>query len=194
VIEPAPLAPAPPPDLPEASDIGLRNFSEINAAMSAITGVSSEQSSVDAVYQTVMQQLPGVENIEGFLSAHQMAISQLAIEYCSALVDNNGSISRETYFPGFFVTGMAPESADTAFATQAKRDLVIVPLLDRVMNTGLTVQPDPLDVTGELDNLILILSGCAIGPSPTCATATRTEEIVKATCAAALGSAAMLLQ
>ena len=62
------------------------------------------------------------------------------------------------------------------------------------MNTGITVQPDPVDVAGELDNLILILTGCAVGPSPTCATTTRTEEIVKATCAAALGSAAMLLQ
>jgi hypothetical protein len=194
VVEPAPLTPAPPPDLPEASDIGLRNFQEINATMAAITGVNTEQVDVDAVYQTVIQQLPGVENIEGFLSAHQMAISQLAIEYCSALVDNNGTISRDVYFPGFFTAGMSPESADTAFDTASKRDLVIVPLLNKVMNTGLTVQPDPVDVTGELDNLILLLTGCASGPSPTCATPARTEEIVKATCAAALGSAAMLLQ
>lgn len=194
VIEPAPLTPAPPPDLPETSDIGLRNFQEINASMAEITGVSTEQADVKTVYQTVMQQLPTVENIEGFLSAHQMAISQLAIEYCSALVDNNGTIMRENYFPGFFTSGFPPESADTAFDTSTKRDQIIVPLLNRVMNTGLTVQPDPAAVTGELDNLILILTGCAIGPSPTCATATRTEEIVKASCAAALGSAAVLLQ
>ena len=194
VVEPAPLTPATPPDLPDAPDIGLRNFQEINATMAAITGVSTEQGSVKTVYQTVIQQLPGVENIEGFLSAHQMAIAQLAIEYCSALVDNNGTVSRDVYFPGFFTAGSPPESADTAFDTSTKRDLVIVPLLDGVMNTGLTIQPDPTDVTGELDNLILLLTGCAIGPSPTCATATRTEEIVKATCAATLGSAAMLLQ
>lgn len=194
VIEPAPLTPAPPPDLPEASDIGVRNFQEINATMSTITGVDTEQTAVKAVYQTVIQQLPSVENIEGFLSAHQMAISQLAIEYCSALVDNNGSISRDVYFPGFFTAGQPPASADTAFDTAIKRNLVITPLIDRVMNTGVTVQPDPVDVAGELDNLILILTGCAVGPSPTCATTTRTEEIVKATCAAALGSAAMLLQ
>ena len=194
VVESAPLTPAPPPDLPETSDIGVRNFNEINATMSAITGVSAKDANVDAVYQTVIQQLPGVESIEGFLSAHQMAISQLAIEYCSALVDNNGTISRDAYFPGFFTAGMPPESADSAFDSSIKRDLVIVPLLDKVMNTGLTVQPDPADVTLELDNLIQILTGCAIGSSPTCATTARTEEIVKATCAAALGSAAMLLQ
>jgi hypothetical protein len=194
VVEPVPLAPVPPPDLPEASDIGLRNFHEINATMAAITGVSTGQVDVKTVYQTVMQQLPTVENIEGFLSAHQMAISQLAIEYCSALVDNNGTISREAYFPGFFISGFPPETADTAFDTMIKRNRVIVPLVNRVMNTGLTVQPDPASVTGELDNLILILTDCATGPSPTCATSTRTEEIVKASCAATLGSAAMLLQ
>jgi len=194
VVEPAPIAPAPPPDLPEASDIGVRNFHEINATMAAITGVSTGQVDVNTVYKTVMQQLPTVENIQGFLSAHQMAVSQLAIEYCNALVDNNGTIAREIYFPGFFTSGFPPESADTAFDTSTKRDLVIMPLISRVMNTGLTVQPDPAAVTSELDDLILILTDCAIGPSPTCATSTRSEEIVKASCAATLGSAAMLLQ
>lgn len=194
VIEPAPLTPAPPPDLPEASDIGVRNFQEINATMAAITGVSSELTDVESVYQTVVQQLPSVESIEGFLSAHQMAISQLAIEYCSALVDNKGSILRHVYFPGFFSAGQPPASADTAFDTALKRNLVITPIIDRVMNTGITVQPNTVDVASELNNLILILTSCAVGPSPTCATTTRTEQIVKATCAAALGSAAMLLQ
>ena len=190
VTEPAPLQPGPPPDLPAASDIGLRLFDEINATMSAVTGVSTEQVGVDTVFGIIRQQLPTVENIEGFLSAHQMAVSQLAIEYCSALVDNNGGITRADYFPGFNFNA----SADTAFDTSAQRDLVIVPLLNRVMGTGLTTQPDPLAVTGELDNLILVLTACAMGPSPTCATPTRTVQIVKATCAATLGSAAMLLQ
>jgi len=62
------------------------------------------------------------------------------------------------------------------------------------MNTNLTVQPDTADVTGELDNLITRLTACATGATPTCATAQRTEEVVKATCAAVLGSAVMLLQ
>ena len=194
VLEPAPLQPAPPPDLPAAADVGLRNFDEINATMSAVTGVSTTQAGVDAVFDSIRQQLPPVENIEGFLSAHQMAISQLAIEYCSALVDNQGQILREDYFPGFFTSGVAPQTADTAFDSPAKRDLVVVPLLDRIMNTGLTVQPDPAAVGSELDSLILLLTECAQAPAPTCATSVRTEEIVKATCAATLGSAVMLLQ
>jgi hypothetical protein len=131
-----------------------------------------------------------VENIEGFLSAHQMAISQLAIEYCNALLENNGRTSRANYFPGFDFSA----TADNAFNSATQRNLVIVPLTQRIMNTGLGTQPDPADVATELDNLIQILTSCAFGPGATCANSARTLEVVKASCAATLGSAAMLLQ
>ena len=190
VLEPAPLQPGAPPDLPEASDIGLRTFEEIDTTLSAVTGVNRNQSGVKAVYDTVRQQLPTVETLDGFLSAHQMAISQLAIEYCSALVDNQGQILRNDYFPGFDFN----QAADAAFNSAAQRDQIIVPLVNGIMNSGLTTQPDPAAVTTELDDLIMILTACAFGPSPGCATIERTEEVVKATCAATLGSAAMLIQ
>ncbi|MGB5473622.1 MAG: LamG domain-containing protein [Gammaproteobacteria bacterium] len=192
--EPPVVAPASPPNLPPAPVIGLRNFDEINATMAEVTRVSKEQADVEGVYLTVKQQLPSVESIEGFLSAHQMAVSQMAIEYCNALVEDNGMTSRDVYFPGFFLPGLPPEAANTAFNTAGKRDMIIVPLMNNVMNTNLTDQPATADVTGELDSLITRLTACASGPSPTCATTQRTEEVVKAACAAILGSAAMLLQ
>ena len=197
VLEAAPVTPATPPDLPEASDIGVRNFDEIDATMSAVTAVPRNQVDVDDVFTTIKQQLPTVENIEGFLSAHQMAVSQLAIEYCSALVDNNGQVLRDDYFKDSaslqsFDFGT---TATSAFDTQEKRDRVISPLLDNIIGTGLTTQPNLGNVRGELDNLMQILgttTDCA--PQPSCNTTLRTEQIVKATCAAALGSAAMLIQ
>jgi hypothetical protein len=197
VLEAMPVNPATPPDLPEASDIGVRNFDEIDATMSVVTAVPRNQVDVDDVFTTIKQQLPTVENIEGFLSAHQMAVSQLAIEYCSALVDNNGLVVRDDYFKDSagiqsFDFGA---TASSAFDTQEKRDLVISPLLDNIIGTGLTTQPDLGNVRSELDNLMLILgttTDCT--PQPSCNTALRTEQIVKATCAAALGSAAMLIQ
>jgi hypothetical protein len=197
VLEPAPIIPAPPPDLPEAADIGIRNFDEINATMASVTGVPRNQFDVDSVFQTIKQQLPTVENIEGFLSAHQMAVSQLAIEYCSTLADNGGQILRDDYFQDSAgnTSFNFDETADTAFDSLAKRDLVISPLLRRVVGTGLTTQPDLVSVQSELDSLILILeSTTACPPQPSCNTQLRTEQIVKATCAAALGSAAMLIQ
>ncbi len=190
VLEPEPLTPAPPPDLPEAAVIGVRIFDEINASMAAATRVSTENTGVKKVFTTIKQQLPTVESIEGFLSAHQMAVAQLAIEYCNALVDNNGQILRGDYFPGFDFG----ETAATAFDNEAQRDLIITPLLANIMGSGLTTQPDPAQVTAELDSLILGLTACAQGSTPTCATTARTEQIVKASCAATLGSAVMLLQ
>ena len=197
VLEPIPVAPSSPPDLPAASDIGVRTFDEINATMSTVTRVPSNQLNVYGVFTTIRQQLPGVENIEGFLSAHQMAVSQLAIEYCSALVDNNGQMLRDVYFSDS--VGMQSfdfaVTASSAFDTQAKRDLVMSPLLDNIIGTGLSTQPNLVNVRSELDNLMLILGSTTdCTPQPSCNTTLRTEQIVKATCAAALGSAAMLIQ
>jgi len=191
VVEPAPLTPAPPADLPAATDIGVRNFDEIDATMAVVTDVSRKQADVASVFDSVRQQLPTVENIEGFLAAQQMAISQMAIEYCNALVDNNGQMLRTDYFPGFDFTA----TAGSAFDNATKRGLVITPLLNRIMGSGLTTQPDPVAVSAEIDSLMLDLAACAVAPpTPTCDTLARTTEIVKAACAAVLGSGVMLLQ
>ena len=181
--EPVPLTPAPPPDVPRPPDIGLRVFDEINATMAEVTGVSPMASDVRQTFQTVRQQLPTVENIEGFLAAHQVAIAQLSIEYCNALVDDTGL--RASYFPGFDFA--AP--AGTAFATQAQRNLVLDPLLARVMGQNLASQPDPADVRTELGSLMTRLSACG-----TSCPAERTPTIVKSVCAALLGSAVTAVQ
>lgn len=183
VTPPAFIQPGPPAILAPVSDIGLRTFDRINHTMATVTGVSPTQSSVRDTFEIVKQQLPTVESIEGFLSAHQMAVSQLAIEYCNALVENGGAISRSAYFPGFDFDA-APAAAF------GNRNLVIDPLLNRMMGTGLSSQPDAADVRNELNGLIDRLLSCA-----TCTNnAVRARAIVKASCAAVLGSAVMLVQ
>jgi len=173
-----------------ASDIGLRTFDEIDYTMAAVTHVSPTQPDVDTTFTKIEQQLPTVENIEGFLSAHQMAVSQLAIKYCSVLVDDQGQVTRASYFPGFNFGA----SAATAFDSSTKRDQIFDPLLGEMVGTGLTTQPAAGDIKGELNNLVDRLTACATGGSPTCATVTRTADVVKASCAAVLGSATTLLQ
>lgn len=190
VTEPVPLQLPDPADSDPVSDIGLRTFEEISHSMAAVTYVSPTQSDVAATFATVKQQLPTVENIDGFLSAHQMAVSQLAIQYCGALVDNQGQRLRTAYFPGFNFS----ETAATAFNSGTKRDEILDPLLNEMMGTGLTTQPDAADIKTELNALMDRLTACATGGSPTCATTTRTADIVKASCAAMLGSAVMLVQ
>lgn len=190
VSEPALLAAPTPADGTPKSDIGLRTFEEIQASMAAVTDVSTNQADVNAVYTSVKQQLPTVEGIDGFLAAHQMAISQLAIEYCGALLDGKGQQLPAAYFPGFDFSA----TADLAFDQSAKRDLLIDPLLNRMVGVNIATQADPVEVKSELNSLIDRLTVCAVGPGATCATTARTVEVAKATCAATLGSAVLLLQ
>jgi hypothetical protein len=188
--EPAPLVPPPPADSAPRPDIGVRVFDEINATMAAITGVSPQTAAVKTTYDTIRQQLPTVENVEGFLSAHQVAVAQLAIEYCNALVDS--TTLRAAFFPGFNFG----QAAAAAFDTPAERDLVFDPLLAKGLNSdpafangNMTSQPTPAEVKTELNSLVDKLTACG----GSCA-ADRTPVVVKAACAATLGSAGMLLQ
>jgi hypothetical protein len=135
---------------------------------------------VQLTYETVKQQMPTSENIDGYLSAHQVGVAQLAIEYCNALVvDTN---LRSQYFPGFVFS----QSPNAAFnPPPVGRNLVLDPLLNNIMNTGLATQPDFTAARAELYALIDTLIGSG--------TAT-TDGIVKAVCAATAGSGAMLVQ
>lgn len=166
-------------------DVGLRMFSAINETMAKITGVPVTNSEVADIYNLVRQQLPGTTSVETFVSAQQMAIAQLAIGYCSELVDSSGL--RATFFPAF--TGF-DSSVATALDTSAKRNDIIDPLYTNVVGVNLASQPNEAAMKGELHDLMDILY---IRYRDT-GSATDTRNIIKATCAAALGSAAILMQ
>jgi len=179
--DPVPLAPAPPPDVERGADIGLRVFDEINATMSELTGVSPTRPSVQATYQQVKQALPTIESIDTFVSAHPVAIAQLAIQYCDALAEDTGA--RAAYFPGFDF-GASPSVA----FSPAGRAIVLDALVGRMMAQNVATEPGAAEVRAEIDNLITRLSACG-GSCP----AGRTGTIVKASCAALLGSAVTLV-
>ncbi len=177
------VSPVPPTAGDAEPDIGLRNFAEINASMSKITGVPVTNANVVTTYNTVKQQLPSSTSVETFVSAQQMGVAQLAIEYCSEMVDNTSL--RSAFFPGFANFNVA---VATALDTTTERDQIINPLFDKVAgNVG--TQPGDAEMKAELEDLMnLLRTRHASG------TATDTQKIVKATCAAALGSAAVLVQ
>jgi hypothetical protein len=167
------------------STIGLRTFDEINASMSSLTGVSQTLSSVQTTYATIKQQLPSSEEISGFLSSHQVAVSQLAIEYCSAMVDD--SSLRGDFFPGFDFNINANDIPASTW-----QDQIVAPLMSRFMGENLTTQPDPAMVESELMTLLTGSVGLA-RCSGQCA-ADRTAKATMAACASLLGSAVVLLQ
>jgi len=180
VIEPEPIAPVVPPGIRTEPDVGIRTFSEINATMSKMTGVPTTSAGVRATYDAVYQAMPVQPKIAGFISSQQMGVTQLAIQYCNALVDD--ATLRADFWPAFdFGAPLA-----TAFDD---RDAVIDPLFEKVVGSGLVTQPNSTELSAELNSLIDGLSACGGSCEPD-----RVERIMKGTCAAALGSAAMLVQ
>jgi hypothetical protein len=149
--------------------------------MSELTGIAPTVPAVKATYDQVRQALPTIESVDAFVSAHPVAIAQLAIQYCDALV--NDTAARGAYFPGFNFAA----SPATAFAP-AGRDVVLDALTGRMLATGVATEPEAAGVRSDLDALITRLSSCG-GSCP----AGRTETVVKASCAALLGSAATLV-
>src|SRR5690606_22251133 len=121
-------------------------FDEVNATMAAITGVSANEPNVRATFETVRQSLPAVPTLEAVLASHQVAIAQLAIEYCNALIED--TTRRQAMFPGFAFDA-APAAA---FAAQ---NALTDPLLDRVLGAvHLATQPDRAMVENELHEML----------------------------------------
>jgi len=195
---------------PTTSDIGVRTFDEINAAMEDMTGVdpytgTAPNRLIDE-YFVLQQQLPAVENIDGFLSAHQMGIAQLSIAYCDALVED--SAKRDAFFGAGFAFTSAP---DAAFGSgdSAQKNQIVNALFNKMIGlpgTGgaQTNAPGLASVKAELigpagtnpNNLYdRLYNGCNSPRVPACVQdAARTRSMVKAMCASTLGSAAMLVQ
>ncbi|HFD80686.1 MAG TPA: LamG domain-containing protein [Gammaproteobacteria bacterium] len=205
-VEPAGAPLPPPPETVVASDIGVRTFDEINATMAALTGVDPQTTAVRNTFNTVRQQLPSVETIEGFLSAHQMGIAQLSIAYCDALVED--ATARSAFFANALANGFSFDT-DVYSAFGGSREVDIADdIYDRMMGLPSVSAPDlgdaptRVEVQAELNGaggLYERLRGATCpdpGPAPDMneCTAVRTRAIVKAMCAAALGSAAMLVQ
>jgi hypothetical protein len=167
-----------PADLTPQSDIGIRTFEQLNQSMSKITGVPTTNTAVRATYLQVQQQLPPVPSIEAFLASHQTGIAQLAIKYCSEMVNN--ATTRAAFFPSLNSGGPASQFAG------AGKDILLVPLLQKAFQqqsngTDLVSQPTNSEVRTELSALIDRL----VGNGATSA------NVAKGTCAAALGSGAL---
>jgi hypothetical protein len=182
------------------SDIGVRTFDEIDASYALITGVDRVNYSrlengqtvfpVDETYQELRQSLPAVANVEAVLSSHQVAIAQLAIQYCDAAVESNtmwAGLNFDTAASTFFATGT--------------RDAFVEPLIERVVghsSTSLAISSQPSYAIVH-DELAAFLSGGGARPDNLvdrllAPGTSDTRAIAKGVCAAVLGSATTLIQ
>ena len=190
-------------DEERAARIGVRTFDEIDATYASITGVNRASYQrpagvfpVDATFQELRQSLPAVEDVNTLLSAHQVAIAQLAIQYCDAIIGSNSEPNPDanSIWPGFDFN----QAASQAFS-MANRNAFVDPLIARATGQtpagpAIATQPSYAELYEELasfqaangrpDNLIDRLLA---GPSDT-------RAIAKSVCASLLGSAATLIQ
>jgi hypothetical protein len=171
---------------------GVRDFARVNESMLELTGVPAFYDSIatrvgDAnnetlqdVYDDLRQQLPDSSDVRSFVSSHQVGITKLALEYCSALVDDTAS--RDAFFdrlPAFDFDA----SPAVAFVDPT---LVTGPLVEKMINPDDANQPDAMAMETRLETLIGDLrTDC--GDSGGCST----REIVAGACTATLASATM---
>ncbi|MGD8567816.1 MAG: LamG domain-containing protein [Gammaproteobacteria bacterium] len=189
--------PDPDTNLPNTNYIaGIRNFEEINATMSALTGVPITDSAVQSVFLGLQQQLPSGPELQGFLASHQMGISKLAFSYCGVLVDTKGG----TFFPNFELN----QPVDTAFSNDTKKGIVVDALYNNFIINNLSSQPsrtnlwDALFKTGAVDDpnrgLYQKLYDSCEQDASCVQDDLRTKKIVKAMCVSVLSSAAVTTQ
>jgi hypothetical protein len=172
-----PPLPLPQVPLPPVAAVGVRTFAQINSTLSKLTGVATTNTAVMQTYTTVQQQLPSDPTLESFSSANQVGIAQLAIQYCNAAVNNTQLFGTTLTSSTFGANGTAPGT-----------NIVSSALAARVLGTGLATQPAALTVTTELNSMIGKL--CVSSP---CTSLQRVQAVAAAACAAALGSADMLI-
>ena len=196
-------------DLPDAAKIGVRTFDEIDATYAAILGVNrlmvytnqfgDTGAHVDETYQELRQSLPAVEDVNTFLSSHQVAIAQLAIQYCDAAIGTNANPNPDA--EGEVWTSFSFDQPRLTAFSAANRSNFVDPLIARAVGQTsggavLASQPTYLTVYDEVasflddgnrpDNLIDRL----LAPTST----SDTRAIAKGVCASVIGSAATLVQ
>ena len=154
----------------------MRTFDELNASMSTLTGVPITNTGVAATFASVKQAMPSVENIEAFLASHQTGVAQLAIAYCSAMVDGNK----------FFGAAFNPNQPGSVYANPSSHTAILAALGDVVGD--LTTQPSQSELFNVVDPLLTRIATSQSGNPKGAGIA------AKAACAAVLGSAAITVQ
>jgi len=160
---------------------GIRNFAQINATMSSLTGVPTTNAQITAFYNAQATSLPTDNDVKGFIGSQQVAVFKLAVEYCDVLVKDTAL--RASIF-GTFNFAAAP---NVAFATDAKNALADS-LVSKFWGKNLsTLAPHAENVSMVVTLIDDLLNGRDL------TVATQTAPIATGTCAGVLSSAPVTL-
>jgi len=172
-------APAP-ATLAPVADVGVRTFAQVNATLSQLAAVPTTNSAVNTTYLSVQQQLPNLVTLEGYSSANQVGVAQLAVQYCNVMTTTPAYQS--VVLPGVTLNS-------STFSSTAGINSVSNALAARVVGSGnLKVMPPASQIAGELNNLIPALCSTSA-----CNNTSRVMAVTAAACAAAFGNAVMMI-
>lgn len=178
--------PEPEPEVKEVaaltSAVGIKNFRQINATMSALTTIPTTNAVVAPVYAQLTTQLPDGNDIRTFLPSHQVAIAKLAVEYCDQMVVTPTAVA--VVLPGIALN----QTPATALNT-AGRDAINKALIGRFWGSGRSDIPDMAESLATLSKLTdELLAGKNLN------NAALTPNIVKGLCTAVLSSGPVTFQ
>ena len=194
--DPVVTTPPPPPGPEDFGDpvptLGVRSFARVNASMATVTGVNPETPAVEDTYELLVTQLPSTEDLRSFVSANQVGVAKLGIEYCDVMIEDVGMRNQFFDGPAGFSWDQPPA---TAFADPAQVDTITDALLDKIIGAGLRGDvggsPARGQVEGILDALTTNLAAnCGGAAQPAC-DAAYTANMVKGLCTAAVSSGAL---
>lgn len=131
-----------------ALQAGVRNYAQVNATMSVLTGVSPATANVKTAFDTELSTgLPAGNDAAAFLGSHQVAVTKLAVEYCDAAFEN--TTIRAALIPTFNFA-----AAPSAAFTPASKALVVSTLTDKFWGAGLSDRPTSAQMQASLVALL----------------------------------------
>lgn len=131
---------------------GMRNYAQINATMSLLTGVPRSNATVSQVFTAnLTTALPTDNDIKSFLGSQQVAVFKLAVEYCDAMI-KDANISR-TFFGTVTVTG-APSAVFSAQGKTAVADVFVTKFWGKNLESLPAHDQNVAMATGLIDQLL----------------------------------------
>jgi hypothetical protein len=171
--------------------VGVRNFDQINATMSALTGVSMASQTgtlknnvaltIGQVYLAEKSGLPTSNDVKSISPSIVSSTTKLAGAYCSGLINVPANATQRSAVFGTFNFAGLPSAVLTNNAELAGL------LVDKLLGTGLGNLGNKADYVASIDGLI---KGLVTGKPDTAAT---TTAVVTGACAAVMASAGVLL-
>lgn len=162
--------------------IMVKNFRQINATMSVLTSIPSNDPQILSAFRKLDAQLPDTNDVRSFLPAHQVAIAKLSVEYCDAMINSSTAA-------GFVLPNVDLGKPTTEVLSASGRDEIFNLLIKRFWGQNLQNRPDntlAMRTLNQLtDQLLANKDSNQVGLS---------AAVVKGICSAILASGPVILQ